>query len=190
MSGTGRKVIHCRCPLVAGWRHRLLCQQQVSMWGCMSGTRIPSASWAEEKLGPWVLRVEDLSLPSTTRCLHTGAGLSKELLLSTRNYCPGAAENEGPTVRVTAILPGSASVSLLVPGCTMARGMEQTLSLSSVPMRSSPILEVSWAAPSHVRLWLCLLGNRHGAAAFASLSPPRSQVCRRWAAVQEDVCAS
>lgn len=145
VSVTRRKVIHCRCPLVAGWRHwpvSRLGQRQVSVWGCLSGTPSPSASWAEEKLGPRVLRVEDPSLPSGTRCLHTGAGLSKQLLLFTRNYCHGAAQNEGPTVRAAVILPGSASTSLLVPGCTMARAMEQTLSLSSVPVRSSPVLEV------------------------------------------------
>lgn len=173
VSVTRGKVIPCHCPLVAGWRRwpvSRLRQWQVSMCGCMSSTPSPSASWAGEKPGPWAPKLEDLSLPGTTCSLHTGAGLSKQLLHFTRNYRPGAAENEGPTVRAAVILPGSASMSLLIPGCTAARGTERTMPLSSVPLRASPILEVSWAAPRHIRLWLCLPGSRHGVAAFASLS--------------------
>ena len=35
------------------------------------------------------------SVPSlSTCCLHTGAGLTKQLLLFTQNFCPGSAENE------------------------------------------------------------------------------------------------
>lgn len=146
VSVTRGKVIPCHCPLVAGWRHwpvSRLCQRQVSMWGCLSGTPSPSASWAEEKPGPWAPKLEDLSLPGTTCSLYTGPGPSKKLLLFTRNYRPGAAENEGPTVRAAVILPGSASMSLLVPGCTATRGTERTVSLSSVPLRASPSLEVS-----------------------------------------------
>lgn len=146
VSVTRGKVIPCHCPLVAGWRRwpvSRLRQWQVSMCGCMSSTPSPSASWAGEKPGPWAPKLEDLSLPGTTCSLHTGAGLSKQLLHFTRNYRPGAAENEGPTVRAAVILPGSASMSLLIPGCTAARGTERTMPLSSVPLRASPILEVS-----------------------------------------------
>lgn len=72
--------------------------------GCVSGTPSPSASGAGEEPGLCVLRAEDPSLPSTTCCLHRGAGLSKQLLmLFTRNFCPGAAGSEEPSVTAAVI---------------------------------------------------------------------------------------
>lgn len=60
----GTEVIHCRC-LGGGTGCSL--GSASGGYPCVSGTPSPSASWAEEELGPWVLRVEDPSLPSTTR---------------------------------------------------------------------------------------------------------------------------
>lgn len=71
---------------------------------------------------PFGTRVKDLSLPSTTCCLHMGAGLTKQLLLFTRSFCPGAAENEGQLSELPSALlaqPAHPSLDQDVPwqGC-------------------------------------------------------------------------
>lgn len=65
----------------------------------------PQGQLGRGKALPFGTREGDLSLPSTTCCLHTGAGLAKQLLLFTRNFSPGAAENAGQLSELPSALP-------------------------------------------------------------------------------------
>lgn len=97
VSVSRREVIHC-CPC---WcpGEALAGVQALPAAGVHVGVRVqhpePQGQLGRGEALPVGTRVEDLSLPSTTCCLHRGARLSKQLLLFTQNFCPGAAENEG-----------------------------------------------------------------------------------------------
>lgn len=159
------------------WLVSRLCQQQVSMWGCVSITPSPRARG--EAL-PFGTRVEDLSLPSTNCSLHTGEGLTKQLLLFTQKFCPGAAENEGQ-------LSGLPSALLVQP--------EQPSLDQDVPWQGYR---------AHSVLKLCIHGEDHPGSDLSCtqshqplampaekqwlpLQPPtspRQYVCHGWAARQ------
>lgn len=97
VSVTRREVIHCHPCWSLG--EALAGVQALPGAGVHAGVHVqhpePQGQLGRGEGLPFGTRVHDLSLPSTTCCLHIEAGLTKQWLLFTRNFCPGAAENEG-----------------------------------------------------------------------------------------------